>query len=168
MSGNRGQMYSLKNSLLSGPSVMLESSCGQKEMTYTCYPSQTAVCSLGSSLPLTPHLVSRSCLFCQIYLRPLTHFKNEKRNLTTPSPFQPPPPSSPFHKQAPGMSHLYHPVIPPLTATSFCPILPPIPLLHSDASHQRMNDQANKWALHSASYLNSLWCWTLDHFFFFF
>ena len=73
-------------------------------------------------------------------------FFNKERNHNS-QPFSATTPSlSLFHKQAPGMSHLYHPVTPPPTATSFCPILLPVPS-STLTSHPGMSDQTTNQAL---------------------
>lgn len=56
-------MCFFNHSLLSGLSVMLESSCGQRETAFMCYLSQAAWCFLTYSPPHLSHLVSRSCPF---------------------------------------------------------------------------------------------------------
>lgn len=52
----RPDIQGLNISLLSGLSVMLESSCGQRKMVSACYPHQTSGCFLGLSLSLTQHV----------------------------------------------------------------------------------------------------------------
>ena len=132
---------------------MLGSSCGQRETASMCHPSQKASAGLApSSLTATPHILSAGpvCSPCQVYLGPLPRFFffffNKERNHNS-QPFSATTPSlSLFHKQAPGMSHLYHPVTPPPTATSFCPILLPVPS-STLTSHPGMSDQTTNQAL---------------------
>lgn len=100
----RFDVQGLPHPLLSGPSVRLGSSCGQRETASMCRPSQKAGALLGPFLPHRhpPHPVSRSCLFSLSSLpqASVTFFlffflmKKEKKETTTPSPFQPPPPPS--------------------------------------------------------------------------
>ena len=130
----------LPHPLLSGPPVGLGPGCGQREATSMCRPSQRAV--LAWPLPPSPpppHPVSRSCLFSPSSLPQASvtvflflFFFNERRKKIkrnhNSQPFSGTTPSlSLFHKQAPGMSHPYLPVTPAPTATSFCPILLPVP-----------------------------------------
>ena len=122
-----------------------------------CHPSQKASAGLApSSLTATPHILSAGpvCSPWQVYLGPLPHFfffffllKKKKKKTHNSQPFSATTPSlSLFHKQAPGMSHLYHPVTPPPTATSFWPILLPVSS-STLTSHPGMSDQTTNQAL---------------------
>lgn len=153
MSKSRSQLCRIWTSLSCRAfSVMFESSCGQRGTASICYPCPTSGCFIGSSFPQTPHILSAGPVHPPLPPPPtrsdppqaFATFKTWKSNLTTPSTFQPPPSPSPFHKQAPGMNHWHHLVIPPPTTTSFCPILLLIPPLHFDHIHQWMSDRPNQ------------------------
>lgn len=126
----RPDVQGLTHSLLSGSSMMLESSCGQRETASTRYHSQTSGCLLASALThhvwsARPFSLSSLPQASPTFKKKTTKKKREKKpQLPTLSSHHPLPLSV---SQAPGMSHLYHPVTPPPTATSFCPILPPVP-----------------------------------------
>lgn len=141
-------MQGLPHPLLSGPSLMLGSSCGQRETASICHPSQKAGAGLApSSLTATPHILSAGpvCPPCQVYLRPLpvVFFFFKKPQLPALFSHHPLPLS---HTQAPGMSHLYHPVTLPPPASSSCPILLPVPP-STLTSHLGMSDQTTNQAL---------------------
>lgn len=132
------------NFLLSGLSVMLESGCGQREIAFTCCASRAR--QLGASLatlPLTPLIWSAGpvCSPCQIYLRPLTHLKHEKINHNS-QPFPATTPSLSISQTSTWNESWAQPCHSPPTATSFCSVLPPIPL--SIWPHSPMNEGPNQ------------------------
>lgn len=157
-----------EKTLPSGLSMMLEFGVGKglphaTQARYLC----ADLAPLFSYLTFTSHPpfwpASPVCPFSlpkAVKFQTSATLKHEKKQPSQPSalsrhyfPF--------FPKQAPAMSHLHHAVIPPATATSFCPMSPQFLLFTLTTYHQWLNDQTNTWDLHSASYLGSLWHWTL-------
>lgn len=89
----RPDVQGLTHSLLSGSSMMLESSCGQRETASTRYHSQTSGCLLASAL--TRHVWSaRPFSLSSLPQASPTLKKKTRKETTTPNPFQPPPPPS--------------------------------------------------------------------------
>lgn len=120
-------VQSLKNSLLTGSSVMLESSSGQSGMASAC---QVYLCACLAPLSLTPCICS-AALVQSLSSPPwayITVKKNEEKKVSLlPAVSSHHPLHLPLHIQVPGVSHPLCRVIPPPTATSFCPTLTPNP-----------------------------------------
>lgn len=111
-------------------------------------PQPESWCWLGPFLSHRhpPHPVSRSCLSSLSSLPQASascFFFFKKPQLPALFSHHPLPLS---HTQAPGMSHLYHPVTLPPPASSSCPILLPMPP-STLTSHLGMSDQTTNQAL---------------------